>query len=504
MACRSNPRLRAPARAASGLLPALSLAASLLVAPPATAAPRLALEPCRLEHPQGAGSVAARCGTLEVAEDPAKPDGRRVGLAVAVIPAISTRAKPDPLFLLAGGPGQGARETFVPFLPAFAGVRRSRDLVLVDQRGTGESNRLGCDMPEETWAEADLPPEALGELAQDCLAMLPGDPRYYTTSVAVRDLDAVRAALGYERINLYGGSYGTRVAQHYARRYPAHTRSVTLDSAVHPALALGPGMALDAEAALRAGLARCDADAACAERFGDLDAAFDALRARLAAGPVDVRLADPVNGETRVVEFTSGHLALAVRLLSYSAQTAALLPLLIHEAQANDNLVPLAAQAEMIGSMLGESIAYGMHNAVVCTEDLPFVVEGHVDREALRRSYLGEEMLAGLEAMCAVWPRGLLDPDLRSPVVSSVPALVLSGSLDPVTPPTYGTAAAAGFRDNLHVVFEGQGHLQLGLHCAQQLLRRFLEAGTARGLDAACAEEVKPLPFFLGFNGGAP
>lgn len=488
-----------------GLGVAIVLGAFLAVAADAASQePGLVLESCRLGHPQGAGSVAARCGTLEVPENPDEPGGTRIALAVAVIPAISTRAKPDPLFLLAGGPGQGARETFVAFLPALAGVRRSRDLVLVDQRGTGESNRLRCDMPEATWAEADLPPEALGKLAKDCLDTLPGDPRFYTTSVAVRDLDAVRAALGYERINLYGGSYGTRVAQHYARRHPARTRSVALDSSVPPGLALGPGMALDAEAALRAGFARCAADPACAERFGDLDAAFDALRARLAAGPVAVRLANPVSGEPMELEFTSGHLALAVRLLSYSAQTAGLLPLLIHEAQANGNLVPLAAQAEMISGLLGESIAYGMHNAVVCTEDLPFVEPGAIDREALRRSYLGEEMLDGLEAMCAVWPRGVRDDDLREPLASGVPALVLSGSLDPVTPPAYGLAAAAGFRDHLHVVFEGQGHLQLGLHCAQRLLRQFLDAGTAVGLDATCAEEVKPPPFFLGFNGGAP
>jgi pimeloyl-ACP methyl ester carboxylesterase len=488
---------------------ALVAAAGLAALPAAStgatgAAPPLALAPCRLEHPLGAGSVAARCGTLEVPEDPDAPGGRRIGLAVAVIPAISTRAQPDPLFLLAGGPGQGARETFVALLPALAGVRRSRDLVLVDQRGTGDSNRLACDMPEEAWAEADLPPDALAQLARDCLATLPGDPRFYTTSVAVRDLEAVRAALGYRRINLYGGSYGTRVAQHYVRRHPERTRSVVLDSSVPPDLALGPGMALDAEAALRAGFARCAAEAACAARFGDLDATFDSLRARLAAGPVAVRLADPVSGEPEDLQFTEGHLALAVRLLSYSAQTASLLPLLVHEAGAGGNLAPLAAQAEMVGDQLGESIAYGMHNSVVCTEDLPFVDAAAVDREALRRSYLGEEMLDALQAMCSAWPRGVLDGDLRERLASDVPALVLSGSLDPVTPPAYGTAVAAGFRDHLHVVFEGQGHLQLGLTCAQRLLRRFLEAGTAAGLDAACAGEVTPLPFFLGFNGGAP
>lgn len=476
-----------------------------LLAGPATAnGPRIALEPCRLEHPQGAGSVAARCGTLEVPEDPAAPGGRRIRLAVAVIPAISTRAEPDPLFLLAGGPGQAARDAFVPLLPALSGVRRTRDLVLVDQRGTGGSNRLACDIPEDAWAEPELPPEALAALATDCLAKLPGDPRFYTTSLAVRDLDAVRAALGYARINLYGGSYGTRVAQHYARRYPARTRSVVLDSSVPPGLALGPGMALDAEAALRAGFARCAGEAACAARFGNLDTLFDSLRERLARGPVDVGLADPVSGEQKRLAFARSHLALAVRLLSYSAQTASLLPLLIHEAEARGNLAPLAAQAQMVGEAIDDSIAHGMHNSVVCTEDLPFVEEAGIDRQALGHSYLGGELLDGLAAMCSVWPRGVLDDDLRAPLASDMPALVLSGSLDPVTPPGYGAAAAAGFRDHLHVVFEGQGHLQLGLACAQRLLRRFLEAGTARGLDAACVEEVGPPPFFLGFNGGAP
>ncbi len=463
-----------------------------------------ALEPCRLESPLGAGTVAARCGSLEVPENPAEPGGRRLSLAVAVLPAVSTRGRQDPLFLLAGGPGQGAREAFLPQLGALAGVRRDRDLVLVDQRGTGASNRLSCDFPEEAWSDADIRPEDFAALARDCLAGLPGDPRFYTTSIAVRDLDAVREALGYDRINLYGGSYGTRVAQHYARRYPERTRSVILDAVVPPGLAFGPSMALDAESALRGSFARCAADARCNERFGDLDAAFDALHARLGRGPVRVAFTDPVTGQPREIDFTAAHLSLAVRMLSYSGLTVGLLPLFIHEAQANGNFAPLAAQAEMIGDQLGAMLAYGMHNAVVCTEDLPFVDRAAIDFDALRRSYMGDTMLEGLDAMCSVWPRGVLDEDLRAPLDSQVPALLLSGSVDPVTPPAHGAAAAAGFRDHLHLVFDGQGHIQLGLRCAQTLLRRFLDAGTAQGLDTACVEDVRPAAFFLSFNGGAP
>jgi len=466
--------------------------------------PALQLTSCRLDHPRGLSSVDARCGTLEVPENPAEPSGRHIGLAVAVIPAVSRQPRPDPVFLLAGGPGQGAREAFVPLLGALAGIRRERDLVLVDQRGTGLSNPLTCGFPEEAWADEEVSAEQFRSMAEDCLTLLSGDPRYYTTSVAVRDLDLVRSALGYERINLYGGSYGTRVAQHYLRRFPDRARSVVLDSVVHPTLALGASMALDAEAALRGSFARCAASPACAARYPRLGEQFDALRDLLHATPVGVEIADPVKATPVAMRFTAGHFALAVRMLSYSDRTASLLPLLVDEAAGRGNFAPLAAQAEMVRGELEQALAYGMHNAVVCTEDLPFLDAGSLDREALRAAYLGETMLEGLEAMCSLWPRGLMDPDLKQPLDSPVPALLLSGGLDPVTPPAYAAAAAAGFHDSLHVVFEGKGHIQLGLSCAERLVRRFLEAGTAQGLDATCADEVEPAPFFLTFNGGAP
>jgi len=484
----------------------MSLAAAALLASPsspAQGAASLDLQPCRLEHPYGLGSVAARCGRLAVPEDYGRPDGTRIELAVAVVPAIAAKAKPDPLFLLAGGPGQGAREAFVGMLGAFSGIRRERDLVLVDQRGTGDSNGMQCDFPADA-LEMEDSPEALRDMAASCLETLPGDPRFYTTSVAVRDLDAVRAALGYDRVNLYGGSYGTRVAQHYARRHPERTRTVILDGVVNPALALGATLALDADAALRAAFARCASHPGCAARYPTLEADFESLRARLDAGPVAVRLPDPVTAEPREVTFTGGHLAAAARMLLYSDQTAALLPLFIHEAQSTGNFAPLAAQAEMILGQLQEALAYGMHNAVVCSEDLPYFDLDTIDREALDSTFLGAGMLDGLVAMCSVWPRGVVDDDLKAPLRSTVPALLLSGEFDPVTTPAYAAAAAPGFADHAQVTFRGQGHIQLGLRCAQQLMRRFLDAGTAAGLDASCADDVGPAPFFLNFNGGAP
>ena len=484
---------------------AVVMALALLLPEPSWSAPAAALklEDCRLVHPEGLGSTAARCGHLSVPEDPQNPAGRHIELAVAVVPAIAASARPDPLFLLAGGPGEGARDAFVPLLGALAGIRRERDIVLVDQRGTGDSNPMRCKFQTESLADDDSPAR-LKQLAEDCLKTLPGDPRFYTTSVAVGDLDAVRAALGYQRINLYGGSYGTRVAQQYVRRYPARVRTVILDGVISPTLVLGPTMAIDAESALRAAFARCEADSACAARYPGIGAEFDALRERLDRQPVEVRLPDPITAEPREVGFAGGQLALAARMFVYSDRTVALLPLLIDQAQKSGNFAPLAAQAELLRDDLQDKIAYGMHNSVVCSEDIPYLDPKAIDRAALDKSFIGSALLDGLRAMCSVWPRGIVDPDQRKPLHSRVPALLLSGQFDPVTPPAYAAEAAAGFTDHVSVTFAGQGHIQLGLRCAQSLIRHFLEAGTAKGLDTHCVDTVRPAPFFLNFNGGQP
>ncbi|TAK55069.1 MAG: alpha/beta fold hydrolase, partial [Gammaproteobacteria bacterium] len=334
-----------PARRRCRIRP-LALLGLLLASPLTGSAPaqvaRLELQPCRISDLQGLRSVAARCGHLAVAENPGEPRGAQIEIAIAVVPAIATRAAPDPLFLLAGGPGQGARATYAGVLAAFAGVRRERDLVLVDQRGTGDSNRLDCEFPEDAWEAGDIPPGELSRMARECLAKLPGQPGYYTTSLAVRDLEAVRAALGYERINLFGASYGTRVAQHYARRYPERVRTMALDSVAHPELVLGPAIALDAQQALDAIFARCAADAACAERFPDPAGQFRALLERLRGEPLSLRLPDPATGSERTIRVGPGHLVVMARMLSYAAIGAALLPLVIDEAHSRGNFVPLA------------------------------------------------------------------------------------------------------------------------------------------------------------------
>jgi pimeloyl-ACP methyl ester carboxylesterase len=467
------------------------------------AQPLIDLAPCRIADLDGLTSTEARCGGLEVPEDPADPQGAKIRLAIAVVPAVSTRAQPDPLFLIAGGPGQGSIQGYAPLLSSFAGVRRERDLVLVDQRGTGDSNRLDCAMPDDALEGGEIPPAELAVLARDCLPGLPGRPEFYTTSIAVGDLDAVRAALGYERINLFGGSYGTRVAQHYARRFPDRTRTAVLDGLVPPTIALVPQIAIESQRALERVFDRCAADPACNERFPELAQQFARLDAALRRGPVTISLADPVTGKRRQVAVTRAHLVTMARMLVYSPGTASLLPLLIHEAATLGNYGPLAAQAEMLGDELESMIAMGMHHSVVCAEDAPRFA-GAVDRQALEATTIGPQMVDGMEAICAVWPRGPVDADFAEPLDSAVPALLLSGEFDPATPATYGEMAAEGFRNGRHVVVPGQGHGVTRLPCVQRLLREFIAAGSVDALDDACVAKIQPAPFFLSFSGSAP
>ncbi len=486
----------------AGVIAAFVLGASL---GPSTleAKPQLALEPCRIADVDGLTSTAARCGRLSVAEDPADAGGARIELAIAVVPAVATRARPDPLFLIAGGPGQGAIQGYAPLLSVFAGVRRERDLVLVDQRGTGGSNRLDCAMPDDALETGEMTPAQLAALARECLAKLPGRPQFYTTSIAVQDLDAVRAALGYAQVNLYGGSYGTRVAQHYARRFPDRTRTVVLDGVVPPTLALGPSIAIESQRALDRVFARCAADTACNARFPDLPGQFARIDARLREGPVPVTLPDPVTGESRPVDVTRTHLLTMARMLVYSPGAASLLPLLVHEAATGGNYVPLAAQAEMLGDELESMIAMGMHNSVACSEDAPRFA-GAVERTELETTLMGTLMLDAMEAICDVWPRGPVDADFGEPLDSAVPALLLSGEFDPATPASYGEEAAKGFRNGKHVVVPGQGHGATRLPCLQRIVRQFVDDGSVSGLDTACVAEIQPAPFFLSFSGSAP
>lgn len=462
----------------------------------------LPLADCRLQSELAGGSVAARCGWLSVPENRQRAAGKQVRLHVAVLPSLRLEPAADPLFVLSGGPGQAAGDFYISIAPVLARIRRDRDIVVVDQRGTGRSNRLDCAFPGESDVTFTDPQQLRG-IVRSCLAGLPGDPRYYTTSIAVRDLDDVRAALGYRTIDLYGVSYGTRVAQHYMRRYPNNVRVAVLDGVVPPDMALGPDVALDAQAAIDSAFVRCQADAQCSRAFPNIAATFTALRSRLQSQPVALSVPDPLSAEPTDTRLGAQELSAAVRLLSYSDETLSTLPLLIHEAQIGQPQA-LAAQYLMIKRSLDAQIANGMHFAVVCSEDAPRWAERSFSDPRLLQTYIGDTFMTGMNTICEQWPRGPVDADFGAPLQSATPTLVLSGGNDPVTPARYGEQILPGLSKSKHLVLDGQGHGQITIGCVPRLVAEFIASGNLERVDEACVKTIAPAPFLLSRSAPAP
>jgi len=463
--------------------------------------PIITLEPCHLSAPGLSTRLPARCGTLTVYEDRAALSGRQIALYVAVIPAISRNPAPDPLFFITGGPGGAATQDYLLVRSAFQRINEDRDIVLVDQRGTGQSHPLGCPPSEDSLSSSD--DNVLEQELTHCLNQLDTNLELYTTSIAMDDLDQVRAALGYDKINLYGVSYGTRAALTYLRQHKDRVRTVILDGVLPQDEPLGISIASDAQRALDLIFERCAADGACAQAFPDLRQEFGALVESLDREPVAVRLSHPTTGEPTEVNFTRDELALAIRLFSYSQETVALLPLLIHTAQTSGDFSRLAAQYLLVSQQLEGNISEGMHHSVVCAEDEPFFYKegefvGNTDAE--KQSYLGE-WYHELEKVCALWPVTEVSADFKAPVISDVPVLLLSGEADPVTPPSNGDQAASTLSNSLHLVAPGQGHGVILRGCIPRIATEFVESGTVQGLDTVCISEIQPMPFFVNFAG---
>jgi pimeloyl-ACP methyl ester carboxylesterase len=442
---------------------------ALLALAPSSALAALALTPCQLSHPLAPARVAARCGTLEVPEDRARSGGRKIALAVSVIDAGSPKAEPDPVFVLAGGPGQAIRDVFPALAPAFARISRTRALVLVDQRGTGGSGRLSCPA-------LDAPERVLGDPARElaavaaCARTLGVDLERFRTDDFVADLEAVRAALGVERVNVVGFSYGTRAALAWQR-------------------------------ALDLLFARCAADPPCAKSFPGPAASLRALRDRLEREPSRVRTRHPLTGAPLEATFGVDQLRAVVSAFLYQAETAAVLPPML-DAAASGDLGPLAAQGVAATADLEAGLSRPLQLSVLCAEDVPFAAPGPAGEGA--GPFLGRSVRDAFRKVCAAWPVAPVPPAWRAPSRSEVPALLLSGEADPVTPPRWAELLAGELPNARHVVLAGQGHGVFSRGCVPRLVADFLEAGSAGGLDLACAATIRPPPVFVDLLGGAP
>jgi pimeloyl-ACP methyl ester carboxylesterase len=462
---------------------------------------RLVFKPCTLGT-DGGQNVEAQCATLMAPENHDAPDGRRIGLAVAMIPAKSQTAS-DPVVIIAGGPGQSILESYPMLHDAIGDVRRSRNIVLVDARGTGKSHPLKCEeltsLDENTEGNDDTAEtRARVERCRDRLAKT-SDLRFYATADHVRDLDLLRETIGVAQLNLAGISYGTRVAQQYAARYPTRTRTVTLDSIAPNTLVLGQEHAVNLDAAINRQFARCVADAACKRNIGDPKALLAMVRTTLQAGGLaPVRYRDPTSGEWREEVPRFGHLSGLLRIYAYRPESASMLPLILHDA-AEGRYETLLSQARALSGDVGDSIAMGMHLSVSCTEDTEIQPRPEDDD-----TIMGNSIAEFIQAQCAVWPKGTRDPDFRKPLSGDVPVLAISGELDPVTPPRYGDEVVKTLPKGRHLVLPGQGHSVLTTGCMPKLFAQFVETADAKALDAECLKRLKASPPFAGYYGWEP
>jgi pimeloyl-ACP methyl ester carboxylesterase len=459
----------------------------------------LALETCELLVPGTPLSTVGQCGWMDRPENPAEPDGRQIRIRVARIPARGRVTEPDPLVFFAGGPGQSATESWPIVAGALRKVNENRDILLVDQRGTGQSHPLKCPQIELDKALA-LEWEDLGRTTQECLDSLDADPRFYTTTVAMYDIDAAREALGYDQVNLFGGSYGTRAAQVYLRLFPERVRTVVLDSVVPQTLALGSEHARKLDQAIYRVLNACDADERCGAAFPGTADKLGELIEFLESNPVEVTVEHPTTGKPFPLTYNREVLASSLRFLTYSSDTQAMLPLLVHEAAVEKRFDRLAGQMMIAATGLQQSISQGMELSVMCAEDFPRFPAEPDDADTL----MGNMMHKAVNIQCGIWPRGPVPDDFNEPVSAPVPVLLLSGELDPVTPPEYADQVAVHFENSTHLVAPGQGHIATTRGCMGRLVSEFVSAGSADGLETDCMDQMQATPFFLSLTGPTP
>jgi pimeloyl-ACP methyl ester carboxylesterase len=434
----------------------------------------------------------ARCGTLNVPENPERPAGRQLAIHFVIIPATDSAALPNPIVPLMGGPGEDAIGAAAIYAAQFSPLRSNRDLLLVDQRGTGQSAALHCELYSDEHAAASLrdvfPPAAVRRCERKLRAR--ADLTQYGYLRFSSDLEEVRRALGYESLNLFAGSYGTRAAVVYLRAYPKSVRTAYLGSVVPIDIAQPLPMARTEQAALEGILSACASDSACHGAFPNLSVEFHQVVARLTSG---VRVSIP--GTTGKVPLERGRVAEWIRSKLYRPKSAAGLPWLLHQAYLG-NWNPIVAGILSNARDVDRDLSLGLLFAITCNEDLPFVDEKEILPQT-QGTFLGNYRVRQQQAACTVWPKVAPPVGYRSPVRSSVPTMFVSGDSDGGTPLWFMEHVAPGFTERVEIVARGQGHTEWS-DCISQLYGRFIVSGSVHELNGASCEPIPGPPFKTG------
>jgi len=454
----------------------------------------LQLTPCHIPNVQ----EELKCGKFEVFEDRESKTGRKIALNILFLPALTDKPAPDPVFFMAGGPGQ----SIVAVMPTarkdlLAKIRRERDVVLVDQRGTGDSNPLNCIL----YADKNDMPKFFGDsyppdIVHACRERLEkiADLTKYTTDIAMDDLDDVRAALGYDKINVHGGSYGTTAASVYLRRHGDHVRTVTLES-VAPVNFKSP---LPVPKALQHAMDRlfadCAAESKCNAAYPDLKTENQKVLAHLAKEPMTLDMVNPVTKVNQRVTITRDVFVDLMRPMIYAPETAIIVPIIIHAAYLGD-YGPFVRAAYLYSRNLEDQIARGLHLSIICAESVPFITEADIARETANTDS-GDSRVRSVIKACQDWPKAKVTPSFLEPVNSNVPVLIISGELDPVTEPSLATEMAKFLPNGRQILIHYGGHTP-GNECTYNLVSEFISKGSAKGLDASCVDSIKRPAFYV-------
>jgi pimeloyl-ACP methyl ester carboxylesterase len=432
------------------------------------------------------------CGKLTVFENRETRTGRTIDLNVVVLPAFDQKSKAEPLFDLAGGPGASSAEGAGFYAGPGKDYRRRHDVVCVDQRGTGQSNRLAISREKTPsyYLSEMYPIDYVKEMRRALEKR--ADLTKYTTSIAMDDLDEVRAWLGYDRINLFGMSYGTRAALVYMRQHPEHVRSAIL-LAVAPTDLKMPLHHSEAGArAMDLLLGECERDARCNAAFPQIRDDWENVLAQLEKQPARVEYSPPDKSASTTVEIQRGVFGEKIRTWMYDRDKAARIPLIVHHAASGD-FAPFLQPA--IGPSIPDLVADGMYLSVSCAEDVPFINQDEAAKLNAGNPFGNYRVFQQTRA-CGMWPRGEIPTDFLEPVRSNAPVLIFSGNLDPVTPPQRGEEVARYLPNSRHVIIPEAGHGVDGMTdpgCIDRIAIEFLS--DAKNLDVSCVERMSPPPF---------
>ncbi|NIR45705.1 MAG: alpha/beta hydrolase [Gemmatimonadetes bacterium] len=426
------------------------------------------------------GIGSALCGSFPVYEDRVAMSGRTLGIAVVVLPATGADRRPDPVVFLMGGPGESATGLAAAYGSFYAGLRDERDLVFIDQRGTGLSNRLACPGPLPGGPGSVLgslfPPDHI----EACRQRLAGEAnlRLYATHLAVDDLAEVLTRLGYDRVNLNGGSFGTRTVQVFLRRHPSKVRTAVMNAVAPIDRNIYLRGAANVDTALDVLFADCEADATCANNYPGIRIKFWDLVSEFDQGPIELQLS------VGTVRFDRGDFGYAVRGMLYGDLADNILAW-TWEAFLTGDLSRFAEYAVQRSSWVASAtFATGMHLSVICTEDIPFTTDAEIDA-LTAGTLLGSTLIDRYRAACDRWVEGALPSDFHAPVVSDVPALLISGQRDPATPPAWGDEVASRLTNARHIVVPMGGHGVAG-PCTYEAERLLVTQASTEGIQTTC------------------